>query len=115
MNNTLTTDFLKKFTKGKIFSAHYIKKSTQKMASMTIRCGVKKGQKGGKQTYNPAARNHLTVFKMGRNGGYRMLVMDNLLAITFRGRTYSRMDLLMLQDAMNTVKVQTYQVQEFAA
>ncbi len=94
MTNTLTVKFLRSFTQNKLFSAEYIKADGTKSKG-TFRFGVRKGVKGSSgrgASYNAEERNHARVFNMHKNG-FRVLMMDNLISIKFKGKVYSRAEL----------------------
>ena len=51
-------------TKGKIFTAYFIKRTTGEMRKMTCRTGVKKHLRGGELKFDPMSRGLFETFDM---------------------------------------------------
>ena len=73
---------------GRIFSACYTARKTGQVRKMVARMGVSKGVKGVGLAFDPASKGLLSVFKMGGNGGYRLLNLRGLHTVTVKGITY---------------------------
>ena len=70
---------------GKIFSVHFIKRTTGELKKMVCRLGVKKGVKGVGLPYNPLSKGLLPVFDMQKNG-FRQISLDNITYLLINGK-----------------------------
>jgi len=73
-------------SKGKIFTATYIKKDNSPRV-MNCRLGVHKGVTGVGMKYNPDDYNLIPVYDM-QNKGFRMVDVDTLLSIRIDKQSY---------------------------
>lgn len=73
-------------TQGKFFSVIFTKRSGG-IREMVARTGVKKGVKGIGLKYNPADYSLVSVFDV--NNGFRMIPLDGIHQIKFKGSTYT--------------------------
>jgi hypothetical protein len=80
------TDIIRS-THGKIFRATFIKRSTGERRVLVGRLGVRKYTKGEKLNYVPREHDLIGVFDMHKVG-YRMIPIEGLLEVKFRGKTY---------------------------
>ena len=74
-------------TKGRVFSARFIKRTTGEIRNMNCRLGVTKHLRGGELKYKPAEKNLVGVFDM-KKGGYRTIDIDGLLEIRVDGEEF---------------------------
>lgn len=75
-------------TKGKVFSARFIKRTNGEVRNINCRLGVTKHLKGGELKYKPASKNLVGVFDM-QGGEYRMIDIDGLLEIQVEGEGFA--------------------------
>jgi len=73
-------------SKGKIFTATYIKKDNSSRV-MNCRLGVHKGVTGAGMKYNPDDYNLIPVYDM-QNKGFRMVDVNTLLSIQINKQSY---------------------------
>lgn len=73
-------------TKGKTFSARFVKKDGT-LRDMNCRLGVKKHLKGGKMAYDARSRQLIPVFDMQKEA-YRMINAKTLIEINANGKVY---------------------------
>jgi hypothetical protein len=74
-------------TKGKIFRATFIKRSTGEVRHLVGRLGVTQYLKGGTMSYNPKDKGLLTVYDIQKKG-YRMINIEGLQEVSFGGQVY---------------------------
>jgi hypothetical protein len=67
-------------TNGKVFTCHFIKRSTGDLRIINCRTGVKKHLKGGELPFDPREKKLRTVFDM-QNKGYRMISLDAVVKL----------------------------------
>jgi hypothetical protein len=73
-------------TNGKFFTVTFVKKD-KTIRKMTARIGVRKGVKGVGLKFDPADKNLKTVWSCDAEN-FRMINLDTILSITFKGVTY---------------------------
>jgi hypothetical protein len=73
-------------SKGKIFSAIFIKKDGT-VREMNCRTGVKKYLRGGSLSYNPSDYLNIPVFDLVKKA-YRTIKCDNLISFKLEGKMY---------------------------
>jgi hypothetical protein len=76
-----------KNTKGKFFTVTFIKRTNGKERVMNARLGVKAYLKGGVLPYDPASKNLLTVYDMGRRK-YRHINLDTISKLKIGNNEY---------------------------
>lgn len=74
-------------TNGKIFTAHFVKRTDNTVREMNCRTGVTKYVKGVGMAFNPKEHNLQVVFEMPKDQ-YRMINMDGLFHLTIAGQDY---------------------------
>lgn len=74
-----------KGTRGKIFSATFIKKDGT-LRKMTARLGVRKGVTGAGLKFDPRERSLVVVYEMSKKS-YRMINLSTIKSITFKKQT----------------------------
>lgn len=84
MENQLLEHIIKG-TRGKIFSATFIKKDGT-LRKMTARLGVKKGVTGEGLKFNPRERSLVVVYEMSKRS-FRMINLNTIQSITFKNQT----------------------------
>jgi hypothetical protein len=84
MENQLLEHIIKG-TRGKIFSATFIKKDGT-LRKMTARLGVKKGVTGEGLKFNPRERSLVVVYEMSKKS-FRMINLNTIQSITFKNQT----------------------------
>ena len=72
---------------GQIFYIEFIKRSTGELRKMRCRKGVKRYLKGGSKSYNPKAKNLITVFDMDK-GAYRSIPVEGVQCLTVSGQSF---------------------------
>lgn len=75
-------------SKGKVFSARFIKRTNGEVRDINCRLGVTKHLKGGELKYRPAEKNLVGVFDM-QGGEYRMIDIDGLLELQVEGEGFA--------------------------
>ena len=75
-------------SKGKIFGVKFIKRSTGDIRIMSARLGVSKGVKGIGLRYDPESRQLIPVYDMHKKE-YRMINLETLSSINFKGQEYN--------------------------
>jgi len=73
-------------TKGKFFTVTFIKKDGT-IRTMTARTGVRKGVNGNGLKFNPSERNLKVVWSCDAES-FRMINLDTILGIKFKGKNY---------------------------
>ena len=73
-------------TKGKVFSAVFLKKNGDER-TINARLGVNKGVNGAGLKYDPLSKGYLPIYDMA-NKGYRMLNLTTLKAIQVNKKVY---------------------------
>lgn len=98
-------EFIEKTSDGRIFTVDFVKRTDNTMRTMSCRRGVKKGVKGVGQSYDPAAKNLLTVYDMQKldpsrasnqgksvdemeKGAFRNINLEALVALRMGGKAY---------------------------
>ena len=76
-----------KDTKGKFFTVTFIKRTDGSVRVMNARLGVKAYLKGGVLPYDPASKNLLTVYDMGRRK-YRHINLDTISKLKIGNNEY---------------------------
>lgn len=84
MENQLLEHIIKG-TRGKFFSATFIKKDGT-LRKMTARLGVKKNLTGAGLKFNPSERSLVVVYEMSKKS-YRMINLNTIQSITFKNQT----------------------------
>src|SRR5437660_1511688 len=88
--NELTPDqawaFIKA-TKGRLFGALFIERTTGQEREMSARTGVTKYLKGGTLSYNPDDYYLVSVYDVVEKG-YRMIPIDGLLEIRYASKVW---------------------------
>lgn len=101
--------FLENTKGGQLFTVDFVKRTAKpgepSLRTMNCRRGVKKGVKGVGQSYDPAAKNLLTVFDMQKldpsaahnagksvdeleKGAFRNINLDALIGLRMGGKSY---------------------------
>ena len=73
-------------TKGKFFTVTFVKKDGT-IRTMTARTGVRKGTNGKGLKFNPSERNLKVVWSCDAET-FRMINLDTILGIKFKGKNY---------------------------
>jgi hypothetical protein len=73
-------------TKGKFFTVTFVKKDGT-IRTMTARTGVRKGVTGQGLKFNPSERNLRVVWSCDAET-FRMINLDTILGIKFKGKNY---------------------------
>ena len=76
-----------KDTKGKFFTVTFIKRTDGTTREMNARLGVKAYLKGGVLPYDPASKNLLTVYDMGKRQ-YRHINLDTITKLKIGSKEY---------------------------
>ena len=72
---------------GKIFTVHFIKRTTGEMREMNCRSGVKKHLKGGNAAYNFSEKMLVPVYDL-KNNGYRCIPLEGIQVLKFEQQTF---------------------------
>lgn len=98
-------EFMEKTDNGHIFTVDFVKRTNNELRTMSCRRGVKKGVKGVGQSYDPKAKNLLTVYDMQKldpsresnkgksveemeKGAFRNINLEGLVAVRMGGKSY---------------------------
>ena len=81
------SEFLKE-TRGRFFTVRFIKRTTGELRVMNCRTGVRQGVTGEGLKFDPEKRGLLVVWD-AKIGQHRMVSLDGVQSITFRGDTYN--------------------------
>lgn len=86
MHRTKLLNFLRTL-RGTIFHITWIKKNGD-TSSANARLRVKQHVKGTGKAVAQPSNSYITIWKMGKNGGYRNLNLDTVRSIKSKGKTY---------------------------
>lgn len=98
-------EFMDQTSDGRIFSVDFVKRTDNSLRTMSCRRGVSKGVKGVGQSYDPKAKNLLTVYDMQKldpsaphnqgksqdemqKGAFRNINLEALVALRLSGKAY---------------------------
>jgi hypothetical protein len=76
-------------TKGKIFSIEF-KTVKGEYRKMIARINVIKGTNGKGLRYNPEDKGLICLYKMGINGGFRMIKIENIISLKINKQIYKK-------------------------
>lgn len=86
--STIDAKNLIESSKGKMFTATFIKKTTGEKRVLNGRLGVKAYLKGGELPYNPVEKGLIPVFDIQKRS-YRMISWPNIIHLKINGREYN--------------------------
>lgn len=72
---------------GKIFTAFFLKRTTNKMRSMNARCKVNKGVTGKGLSFNPAEKNLKVVYEIPEEH-HKTIDLRGLVVLKAKGKTF---------------------------
>lgn len=81
---------------GEVFGVRFIKRTTGEERAMACRYGVRRGVKGTGLAFNPADKDLLCVFDMGKKptteaelqGAFRMIAVEGIFELSMRGEKF---------------------------
>lgn len=99
-------EFIEQTSDGRIFTVDFVKRTDNTMRTMSCRRGVTKGVKGVGMSYDPQAKNLLTVYDMQKldpsaphnvgksedertKGAFRNINLEALVALRMGGKSFN--------------------------
>ena len=87
INKETAKDIVSGYKGNQFFSVTFVKRSLGTTRKMNCRKGVHKGVTGAGQKYDPASQNLVCVRDV-KAKAYRMIPLENIVAINITGRKY---------------------------